>query len=105
MADSDPFTEVRLTLESVEAALERAAQRVHELPPDDAFAAASELWNLLEAAERRFNAAVAELRATTVGRIWTVNKLSLAALADRIGVSKTRADQFIRAARKQPEES
>lgn len=41
----------------------------------------------------------AELRAQTVERVWESEQLSLAALAKRIGVSKSRADQFIQAAR------
>lgn len=41
----------------------------------------------------------AELRAQMVERIWESEQLSLAALAKRIGVSKSRANQFIETAR------
>ena len=40
-----------------------------------------------------------ELRTQAAARIWQAEELSLAALAERIGVSKARADQLIRAAR------
>lgn len=37
----------------------------------------------------------AEVRLENVGRIWEAEKLSLAALARRVGVSKSRADEMI----------
>lgn len=42
--------------------------------------------------------ATSELRAVAAGRIWRRQELSLAQLADKIGVSKTRADQMVRRA-------
>ncbi len=41
----------------------------------------------------------AELRASTVARIWESEATSLAGLADKIGVSKARAGQLMQAAR------
>lgn len=40
-----------------------------------------------------------DLRAQIVRRIWDAEKLSLAALAKRVGVSKARAGQFVQAAK------
>jgi hypothetical protein len=45
----------------------------------------------------------ADLRARMAARIYDSEKMSLAALARRIGVSKARADQFIRSARSSPQ--
>jgi hypothetical protein len=41
----------------------------------------------------------ADLRAAMAARIWEAESLSLTSLAARVGVSKSRAAQFIRAAR------
>lgn len=46
-----------------------------------------------------------ELRTQIAGRIWEAEKLSLSALANRMGVSKARADQLIRAHKSAREES
>jgi len=43
---------------------------------------------------------VARLRHEEAVQIWETEKLSLAALAQRVGISKARADQIIRAHRK-----
>jgi DNA-binding transcriptional regulator YiaG len=53
--------------------------------------------------ERQANQA-ARLRGRQATRIRNAEALSLASLADRIGVSKARADQLVRAA-KEPEEA
>ncbi|GAA1021452.1 hypothetical protein Aple_073750 [Acrocarpospora pleiomorpha] len=44
--------------------------------------------------------AAARVRAATAAQIQKAEKLSLAGLAERLGVSKARADQLLRAARK-----
>jgi len=60
-----------------------------------AFDQATELVELL----RRLTDAAAAVRAQTVGRIWATEEMSLAGLAQRIGVSKARADQLVRASK------
>ncbi|WP_433346026.1 hypothetical protein [Micromonospora sp. CA-111912] len=45
----------------------------------------------------------ADLRARMAARIYESEKLSLAGLANRIGVSKARADQLIRSAKSSPQ--
>ena len=44
------------------------------------------------------SATVKDLRAAQVKRVWESRKLSLAALGDMLGMSKTRADQMLRSA-------
>ena len=46
----------------------------------------------------------AQVRAEQVARIWKAEELSLAQLAGRIGVSKARAEQFVREAGKAQED-
>ncbi|GIG03252.1 hypothetical protein Cci01nite_83450 [Catellatospora citrea] len=41
----------------------------------------------------------ADLRAQSVAKIWKAEELSLAGLAERIGVSKARADQLLKSAK------
>jgi parvulin-like peptidyl-prolyl isomerase len=66
----------------------------------EVFAAATELAAHL----RRLADSDADLRADIASRIYTARKLSLSSLADHIGVSKARADQLIRNAKKLKEE-
>jgi hypothetical protein len=63
--------------------------------PDQAFRRATELR---EATDSIVGDA-AKLRARMAHRIWRAEGMSLAKLAARIGISKARADQLIRAAR------
>ena len=60
-----------------------------------AFSQATELVEQL----RRLTDAAAAVRAQAVGRIWSTEEMSLATLAQHIGVSKARADQLVRAAK------
>jgi DNA-binding transcriptional regulator YiaG len=102
MAEGEPDTPD--TSEGVIAAVRRAYQAaaaaIAATPdPNEAFTQATELANLL----RELADAGAELRAQAVARIWESEQMSLSTLAQRIGVSKARADQLIKAARPKPE--
>lgn len=101
MSSPDPLTEVQAACAALEAAYQRAADAIEAEPPDAAFARAGELAGMLSGTQLRLSGAVAQLRARSAGRIWDSERLSLAALADRIGVSKARADQLIRSVKKQ----
>jgi len=84
----------RLLGEAIEAvvhAVKEALTLVRSMPADQrAFEAATELADVLrEAAE-----AASRLRGETVRGIKNAEQLSLAALAERIGVSKARAGQL-----------
>jgi hypothetical protein len=59
-----------------------------------AFEAASHYRELAEQLAKQ----AADLRAAMAARIWSAESLSLTALASRVGVSKARAAQFLRAA-------
>lgn len=74
-----------------------AADSIGAAPtPDAEFQRATAL-----AAElRRVADDAAELRARAAARIWATEEMSLAGLAQRIGVSKARAGQFINTAKK-----
>lgn len=81
-------------LEALRRAFEQSAHAVRSCPDrqqgfDQASKLADELRDLADRA--------ADLRAEAVARIWEAEKLSLAGLAQRIGVSKARADQLLRA--------
>jgi hypothetical protein len=85
---------------AIQDAYQAAASAIAATPdPNQGFALATELANLL----RGLADAGAELRAQAVVRIWEAEQLSLSTLAQRIGVSKARADQLIKAARPKPE--
>lgn len=91
--DSDLLTTVRAALADIDAAHGRAVAAIGVEPSlDVALTAVSELASRV----RKLSDADAELRTRIVGRVWDAERLSLAALADRIGVSKARADQLIR---------
>ncbi|MGH3777981.1 MAG: hypothetical protein ACRDRR_19990 [Pseudonocardiaceae bacterium] len=94
MADHpDLLTVVRAVLAEIDAAHARAVVGINSEPNlDAALAAVSELATHV----RKLSDTDAELRTLIVGRVWDAESLSLAALADRIGVSKARADQLIR---------
>lgn len=81
-------------LASLAELLERAAGVIGRISdPHEAFRAASRFATVLRDAATE----AARLRTETVARIWTAEKMSLAELAGKIGVSKTRADQLVRA--------
>ena len=80
---------IRASYASARAAIEATAD------PHEAFQLASEFRDRID----ELVGEAAELRARMVQRVWETEQLSLAALAKRIGVSKSRADQFIQAAK------
>jgi hypothetical protein len=82
-------------LDTAHRALVSAIEAIDE--PDAALAASA------EASERflKMRGEIADLRTRIVGEIWERERLSLAGLADRIAVSKTRADEIIRTYKKQ----
>lgn len=69
--------------------------------PQQAFDAATKLASLL----RDLADSAAEIRAETVARIWKTEELSVAGLAERIGVSKARAGQLLATAKTRKEEA
>jgi hypothetical protein len=74
-----------------------------ESDPQAAFTLASEHQEALRTLHGQEEARASRLRARQAARIREKEKLSLAALADRIGVSKSRADQLVNLA-KAPQE-
>jgi hypothetical protein len=58
--------------------------------------AAFELANDLAKRLERLDDAAARLRKRCIHRIWKAEEMSLATLANRVGVTKSRADQFVR---------
>jgi len=87
---------LRTAIAAMRSAYGRAAAAIEAIPdPQEAFEKAGELRS---AADDLVGEA-ASLRARMVQRIWEAETMSLAALANKIGVSKTRADQFLRTAR------
>ncbi|SRR6266699_229496 len=86
-------------LDALLAELHRAYSQATELirsagNPHDAFDAATRLTTAL----RDMADAAARLRGDAITAIWQAEELSLAALAKRVGVSKSRANQLIQAA-------
>jgi hypothetical protein len=80
-------------LESLAAAYRGALEALDDPDPQTAL----DRTGKLAAATRKMADEAAELRLQAVGRIWEAEQLSLAALADRVGISKSRADQLVRA--------
>jgi len=102
MTDSEPTVQqVKAALSALEKAVVGALAAVRNVPSGQpAFRAATELADLLrEAAE-----AGSALRSETVRRIRDDERLSLAGLAEVIGVSKARAGQLAGPARSTPKE-
>jgi len=99
MADLIP--EIRDALDELKAAYLRSAAVVSGAKDaQSGFDGATELAELLrELAEQ-----AADLRANAVARIANQEKLSLAVLATRIGISKARAAQLIQSARQASQE-
>ncbi len=63
---------------------------------------ALELANQIHKQLRDLEDKTAEVRVALIGDIWEAEKMTLSALADKIGVSKARADQLVRAATGRP---
>lgn len=92
MPDRDLAAEARAALEAFDTAYERAAAAIRAVPdPDEAFRIANDLAERIS----RLKSYVAQLRTDSAGRIWDSERMTLTSLADRIGVSTTRAHQLI----------
>lgn len=88
-------------LADLAAALQKADAAIRAIPnPGAAFAIARRFVQMC----REAVAPAAAVHAHAASRIHQAEALSLAGLADRIGVSKARADQLIKAARKEAED-
>jgi hypothetical protein len=86
--------QIRDALAAVDRAYRKAVNLIDAVPDHQrALDDASALQQQIAA----YRGDAADLRARIARRIWETESLSLAALADRIGVSKARADQLIRA--------
>lgn len=86
-----------MALEALDTAYERAVAAVRAVPdPQAAFPYANELSEKL----RELSVAAAALRTETAGRIWDSERMTLGTLAERIGVSTTRAHQLIKNVKK-----
>lgn len=80
----------------IERAFEAAIAAIRAQPdPGRAYEGATELVETL----RRLFEKSADLRAESAARIFDTEQMSLAVLADRIGVSKARAAQLIKTAK------
>ncbi|MBB5870590.1 DNA-binding transcriptional regulator YiaG [Allocatelliglobosispora scoriae] len=80
-------------LTAVKATFLSAQEAVRAAPePQQGFKQATDLAELM----RDLADTAAGLRAEAVRRIWQSEKMSIAELADRIGVSKARADQLLK---------
>lgn len=87
---------VRSAIDDVRASYELAVRAIEGIPDNQqAFELATQLRDEMDGLVGE----AADLRARMVGRIWEAEELSLAALANRIGVSKSRAGQFIETVR------
>src|SRR5215216_1652054 len=99
MADQErtqPEEAAAEALDALTTAYREAVATINAIPnPQRAFEYATQLANALRDTYQQ----ASELRTQAAARIWQAEELSLAALAERIGVSKARADQLIRAAR------
>lgn len=91
----DTDASFRKALNAVQDAYGEAVSAVGQIPDRQrAFEAATTLRDELD----RLVGEAATVRARMAHRIWEAEELSLAQLADRIGVSKARADQLVRLA-------
>jgi DNA-directed RNA polymerase specialized sigma24 family protein len=84
-------------LSALSQAFGEVARVIRATPdPQDAYDMATRLADEM----RAMADAAAQVRAETAARIHEAEGLSIAGLAERLGVSKARADQLLRAARK-----
>ncbi|MFG1751438.1 hypothetical protein [Streptosporangium sandarakinum] len=96
MTEEDATKAVAAALAALERDSEAAAGAVREIgDPNQAFQQATELVETL----RKLYEASADLRAEQAARIFETERMSLAGLADRIGVSKARAAQLVKTAK------
>jgi hypothetical protein len=102
--------QMREGLSGFYAAIAAGIDRLGETDPQAAFEFASEHQAALRALHGQEEARASRLRARQAARIREREALSLAGLADRIGVSKSRAEQLVNLAKpqvqaKEPEEA
>ena len=99
MPDEPPIHAViRSALTEIEAVYSKIVEEINSAPDTtDTFTAVTDLAVHM----RKLGESSAELRAQVASRIYQARSLSLASLAEHIGVSKARADQLIRNAKKQ----
>lgn len=89
---SGPSAELERCLSALEHAHERAMALIRSIPePQTAFDAATTLREATDALVGK----AADLRALMAQRIWQNERMSIAGLANRIGVSKARAGQLL----------
>jgi RecB family exonuclease len=94
---SDPDQAVDAAIEALRRAYADAARAVEAIPdPHHAFERASALRDVCD---DELVGDAATLRALMADRIFKAEELSLQGLADRISVSKSRANQFINQAK------
>jgi hypothetical protein len=99
--DRAPEQALHAALSNLSQVYEDALAAVRRISdPQRAVAAATELATLL----RTKSEDASEVRNALAYRIWKAEELSLSVLAQRIGVSKARADQIIKAAKANEEE-
>jgi hypothetical protein len=100
-ANPDPTEEVDEALAELDRANERVLKAIREATNlDAALAAVKRSYNHM----RRLADAHGEVRTEVAGKVWDAQRLSLSALADRVGVSKSRAEQLIKDVRKKGEQ-
>lgn len=99
--DQDPVEVVRAALAELDRAHATAVAAVEDAPDLDSALAAV---NLLHTRLQELINAVTVLRTRIVGRVWDAQRLSLSDLADRVGISKSRAEQLIKKVKKAKEE-
>lgn len=91
----DRAHDLQRALDVLDVSYEALAGRIRAWPdPEEAFTLATQLAD----AERRRADVAARLRAECAARIAEAEKMSLASLANRIGVSRARASQLLQAA-------
>jgi hypothetical protein len=84
--------EARAAVDALDDTYLTAAEKIKVVPdPDVMFAIADDLSERIQ----HLSVLVATLRTYAAGCIWDSKRMSLATLADRIGVSTTRAHQLI----------
>lgn len=92
MLDPQLMAEVEAAIQEMERTYERVQEHVRAADNQAAFEAASEFAAKL----RKLSDKATRMRVESVGRIWEAERLSLSALGDKIGLSKSRADALIR---------
>ena len=100
MPGPDYAADVAAMLEELNVTCERIAAAVRDTPDLDlAFQLADDLSETIA----KLAVVAASLRTEAAGRIWDSKRMTLSVLADRIGVSTTRAHQLIKGVRKNKE--